>query len=239
MGVYLVNMDTGMKEDHFLGEKEVIQEQIFGNDIPYIYGEINKPLIIELTLSPLEGLWTTELRSKIGRWLDCGKFAELYSVDDINKRYFAKLTGNSSLHTNSMRQGYVTVQFQNIAPYAFSPSYELIWDESENTGTSTRTFINAGDARLYPEMHIEKIGNGDIELKNLNDSGRVFKFENLLDGEEVYVDNYNRQIKTSLANEYRYDSFNKNYFSAVYGHNTIEVTGKAKIKFIYRNIIKG
>lgn len=236
MGVYLVNVgNSGMKEEHFLGDREIIQEQVAGNDIPYIYGVNNKPLTINLTLSPLEGLWTTEMRSKIARWLNCGKFAEFYSGDDINKRYFLMYSGSSNLYTNSNQQGYITIQFQNISPYTFSPVNQLIWDESSNTGTSTRTFTNLGDRTLYPQdMWIRKVGAGDISIKNLSDGGRIFSFTGLSDGEEIRIQNQTRQIETSLSGTYRYDKFSGNYMRFVYGTNTLSITGKAEIDFRYR-----
>src|SRR5690606_23709662 len=108
------------------------------------------------------------------------------------------------------------------------------------SGPTTQTFHNLGDRLLYPqEMWIMKYGNGDFQIRNLSDGGRTFKFSNLLHQEELYVQNQSRHISTSLSETYRHDDFNGNYLRFVYGTNTLEITGAAEIKLVYRYEFKG
>jgi phage-related protein len=240
MGIYLVNMKSGMKEEHFLADRELVSEQVFGNDISYIYGWTNKPLRIVLSLSPLEGLWTTEKRREVSRWLDCGRFAEFYSTDDVNKRYFLLYNGASNLYTNSNQQGYIDIEFMNISPYSFSPVYDETYNFSTITLPTELKITNDGDTILYPqEMWITKYGAGDFSISNATDGGREFKFTGLADQEVVYVQNQERFIETSLSNTFRYDNFNGNYLRLVYGINTLTITGAAIIRMKYRYELKG
>lgn len=241
MDVWLVNMQNGLIGETFLSEREIVSETIFGNPIPYVYGIQHKPFSLKLTIALRDGkLWTTEKRREIARWLDVRRFAEFYSADDVDKRYFLMLEGGSELFTNGAKQGYVDLTFRSISPYCYSPVYDKWYDLSSISGPKTVAFDNLGDTDLYPhEMWIEKRGNGPFQIKNLSDGGRLFAFASLQDGETVYVQNDDRHIATSLANTHRFDAFNGNYLKLVYGKNELEISGAAKIKLRYRFILKG
>ena len=240
MGIYMIKLGGGMQEETFLGEKDIQSEMVMGNPIPYRYGEITKPLRFKFALSPLEGLWTDEKRWEVASWLDNGRFSEFFSTDNVDKRYFLKLVGSSSLYTNSLQQGWITVEFENISCYSYSPVNAIIWDESLNASTSTRVFQNLGNEILYPEqMRILMYQDGSIQLRNLSDGGRIFRFDNLVNGEELLIKNDTRHIETSLSGVARYNNFNGNYMKMVRGNNAIEVTGKCEIEYTFRYVFKG
>lgn len=239
MGLYLVNINSGLKPEPFLSGRELLMESIIGNDQPYFYGVQRHPLKLTLTFSLLDGLWTTDKRRQISRWLDNGRFNEFYSYDDVSKRYYLMCDSAVDLESNSMQQGYITVNFTNIAPYAFTPVYTKEYNCSLNPdGITEITFINEGDDLLYPELELFKIDAGDVSIVNLNNSGKEFKFTNLADAETVYVDNLHHHIESDL-DILRYDNFNHNYLELTYGVNKLIVTGKCKLKLTYQAIIKG
>lgn len=241
MGIYLVHLNSDLVTDPFLGERQIISESIVGNDIPYIYNVQTNPLQVTLTLSCLEGYWTLDKRRELARLLDQKKFCEFYSTSNIDKLYYLQYIGGIDISTNRALQGYLTVKFINISPYTYSPVYSTVKDFSLITEPTLFEFTNSGDNPLYPEMWIQKIGSGDLSIRNFSNGGQEFKFVNLLDSEVVYIDNRpnHHYIETDLVNTYRYDNFNGNYLKLPRGVNRLEITGACKIKFLYQFEIKG
>jgi len=234
MGVYLVKMSTGFIEKSFFGEREVVSTAISGNNTPYIYGERVQPFRLKLQLSPMEGHWTSELKSKVSRWLNNGKFNEFYSTDDINRRYFITYVGSPTLLSTSLGQGYIEVEFINIDCYVRSPVMEKIYHINNSNGTKEIEITNLGDTNIFPTLHIHKIGNGRLEIKNRSNGNSLSQINNLLDKELLFINGKEKYIETSISNTYRYKDFNNNYLSLVYGVNKIEIIGNCKLKFEYR-----
>lgn len=239
LGIYLVSVENGLKSTPFLADKQIISEKIAGNDIPYIYGVERNPLQFNLTLSCLEGKWTFEKRRELARWLDVDTFEEFYSTDNIDKRLYLQYQGGIDLTHNGCEEGYIQVDMVNISPYAYSPFQEKLFDLSDISSPTVIDIMNNGDSSCYPEIWIKKIDDGDIEIKNLSNSGKLFKFESLVNDETVYVDNQHRHIETDLPLVYRHDNFNNEYLELVRGNNRLEVNGSCQIKFMYQYIIKG
>lgn len=238
LGIYLVKLDTGYIRHPFLSDKEIISEQIPGNDIPYVYDVRRKPLKVTLTLSCIEGVWTTEKRRQIARWLDNDEYSLFYSVDDPNKWYYLQYVGGIDLNTNGNLQGYIEVEFENISPYTYSPVYNKAFDFSTITSPTQFEFINYGDNDLFLELEILKNGDGDISIINTSDEGREFKFVNLANQETVYVDNKKRDIISDLG-VYRYDNFNGNYLRLKRGVNSLQINGSCILNLRYQFEIKG
>lgn len=242
MGVYLVNVESGLRNNPFLPEKEIISETIPENDIPYIFQQKRKPLVLNLTLSTLDELWTFEKRREVARWLDTGRFEKFYRQDELSKMYYLQYVGGIDLTHNSSEQGYINVQMINISPFAYSPIYIKSHDLSSITSPTIIEFVNNGDSTIYPELWINKIENGDVSIVNLSNGGKEFKFTGLVNNEEVYIDSRPsyHHIETNLAETYRYDNFNGNYLEILpYSVNRLQVTGKCKLKFQYEFEIKG
>lgn len=235
MGVYLIKTSTGMIESQFSGEREILSELVVGNNTPYIFNERIQPIRLKLTLSPLEGKWTSELKSSLMRWLNNGKFNEFYSVDDVDRRFFITYTGSPTLSVTGLNQGWLDIEFMNIDCYVRSPVTQEMFDLSNITSPAIIEVENLGDTILYPrDLYIQKIGAGDISIRNLTDGGREFKFTGLNDNETLHINNIDRYIETSVPNIYRYDSFNGNYMRLNFGVNRLEVSGKCKLDFQYR-----
>ncbi|MEC1780080.1 phage tail domain-containing protein [Schinkia azotoformans] len=239
--VYLVKLDKGLVSDPFLGEREVIQESITGNDTPYFFGTRTSQLRVTLTLECREGYWTREKRREVARLLDKKKYCEFYTTDDIDTLYFLQYVGGIDLYTNAIQDGYLTVEFLNISPYTYSRLYAKNYNFSTNTTPDVFEFTNLGDNPLYPEIWIEKIGAGDVSIINLSNGGKEFKFTGLADKEQVYVDNrpHFHYIESSLNNIYRYDNFSGNYLEILRGVNRLQITGQCNLLFQYQFELKG
>jgi phage-related protein len=239
LGIYLVNIESGLKSTRFLSEKQIISEVIAGNDVPYVYGTQRSPLTFTLTLACLEEKWTLDKRREIARWLDTNTFEEFYSTDCVDKRYYFQYQGGIDLTHNGSEDGYIQVEMVNISPYAYSPIQQERFDLSSITSSTIIELENNGDDILKPEIWIEKINNGDLSLVNLSNSGNEFNFTNLYNQETVYVDCKLRHIETNIVDMYRYDSFNNNYLNLLRGKNRIQVSSPCKILFQYQYVIKG
>lgn len=238
-GIYLVKLDSGFITDPFLPESETISDRVPGNDTPYYYETRKRQLRVPLIFSCLEGYWTLEKRREIARWLDTKNYEEFYSADDVDKRYYLKYDGGIDLQTNGNQQGYIEVNFINIDESAYSPIYVDNYDLSTITEPTTIEFNNDGDDDLLPELQILKYGAGDFKITNLTNGGKVFLFSGLNDQETVYIDNKLRHIETDIPDFSRFDSFNGNYLDLVYGVNTLQIEGAAKLTFRYQYKIKG
>lgn len=234
MGIHLIKPSGGLIEGSFWGEREIISESIQGNPTPYIYGQKIHPLRFTLHFSPMEKEWTSELKNKVSRWLNNGKFNEFYSVDDIDKRYFITYTGFSSLNQTGTAHGYIAVDFLNLDGYVRSPVYTKNFDLSAIVQSQVIELNNYGDTTIFPNMHIKKIGRGDLFISNLSDQGRTFKLIDLNDQEVIHINNKHRSIETSVPDRYIYNHFNGNYLNLVYGINRLQVTGACQLNFEYR-----
>ena len=238
LGVYLVNVESGLLTHKFLAEKEIISETIQGNDMPYVYGNTKRPLVINITLSTLDGKWTFEKRRELARLLDVDYFAKFYRADEQSKIYYLQYIGGIDLTHNACENGYLTMQMQNISAYTYSPVYiETILHDGVTP--EIYNFTNNGDANLYPEMSITKIGDGDLSIVNLSNGGKEFKFTGLLDNEILTVDNLNHDIETDVPLTTRYDNFNNEYLELPRGVNRLEVSSPCEITFRYQFTIKG
>lgn len=238
LGVYLVNVGGGLLTHSFLPEREIISESIPNNDIPYVYGYKKNSLAMPLTLTLIDEKWTLEKRRQIATWLDRDYFCEFYRQDFPEVRYYLSYEGGVDLTHNGADDGYINVQMKNISPHAYSP----IMTENIHHNSTTPVvyeFKNIGDANIYPEMQIKKIGDGDLSIVNQSNGGKEFKFNNLLNNETVYVDNLNRHIETDISLTNRYDDFNGDYLELVYGVNRLEISGQCEITFRYQYTIKG
>lgn len=232
LGIHLIKPSGGFLEGQFFAEREIVSEMIPGNHTPYIFGERRQPLRFSVHLSPLEGTWTSELKSLVSRWLNNGKFNEFYSTDDLNRRYFVTYIGSPTLHQSGNMQGWIEVEFLNIDCYVRSPVHQQLFEI--NNGYTIIEIENIGDTLTFPKVWIRKIGQGDLKIRSISDGGRTFEIRNLKNNEVIFVDNKNRMIETNIPDRYLYDQFNDNYLSLVYGVNRLEVIGNCKLKFEYQ-----
>lgn len=114
--------------------------------------------------------------------------------------------------------------------YDISPSFHEISFNME----PVIVFDNQGDTTCKPEIWITKVGHGDFTINNLSRQQPDFTFYKLLDKEQVYVNNDQQHIETSLPVVYRYQDFNDNYLQLHPGKNILSVHGEADIKFRYQ-----
>jgi len=243
LNIYVVRLDSGMITVPFLPSLEIQEEYSINNDIPYYFGSKKNPLELEVTFTKLEGIWTWNARREFANLLtpDNDDYMEFYYQEDDEpvKIYYVKYIDGIDITTNGNRQGYLTVRFRCDSPYSYSQTYSLLNDLSTIAVPTIISITNSGDARCYPELWIEKVGNGNISIKNLTNAGTICTITSLLDEEIVYINNEDGTIESSLSNTYRYDNHNGIYIELVKGINNLEVTGTCNLTWKYKFKIKG
>lgn len=240
MGLYNVSTKSGLYEESFLAERDIVEEKVRGNDKPYFMGIEREPISFTLAFAFMHPYDNQKIR-EVARWLDQDYYKELYFEDKPNIRWLCMPSSDPKILHNGLGQGYVELEFRCNSPYAHSEEYITEWYDFSVSNPSTgsgmnHTMNNLGDISIYPEMWIKKVGAGDVIVEN-NANGIKTIFTGLTDGELIYVDNERQDIESDLTQytgEYRYDSFNDNYLEFEYGRNILNIKGECQIKFRFR-----
>jgi predicted phage tail component-like protein len=227
-------VDSGLFEERFLPNRTINTVSIRGRDEEYFQSVKYDPVILPLTFYIEEEL-TEKQAHDLNRWLYSEYYEPFYFDDFPNRIYYVMYHGDTRLFHNGM-QGYVTIEFISNSPYSYSPVY--LDDPIDATHYDGITPIkydipNNGDKDISPEIWIKMVENGDVTINNLS-NGDTFKFTDLAANETVYVDCKNEDVESDLTNTYRYNNFNKQYLSFVYGINRLEIHGKCTVQFRYR-----
>jgi len=233
MGVYIVNLKSGMVESPFL-PKSTISEKITKNNYkPYFQKITRAPLEFKITISPLAEKWTPTLKQNIGKWLSTDFYKEFQTYDDLNKYYYAICTDVSDLTTTDER-GYIDLTFRTNSPYAYTERKSVITDLSTNTGTTNIIVDNKSNIGInyYPkiEMILEDTDTA-FKIENLT-NGSEQEFFGLYGGETISVDNHRKIIATDVVGAYRLSSdyFNGSWLELSEGENTLRITGKGYLE---------
>ena len=230
-GIMNVSVDSsGLYTETFMANRNIKEIKVRGNDRPY-FSEIERdPITIPMTFY-FQDSWDDNKIAQVKQWLNVDYYKPLIFSEQPSKIYYAMPSDSLNIIHNGLKQGYVTLNMRCDSPYSYSPEINSNWfDVSDN---NTFSIDNNGDCKIYPQINIVKIGNGNLTIENLNNGNATMKFTNLLDQEELYINCEKEYIETSIPNFYRYDSFNDTYMQLVYGQNNIRVTGDCRIQFIY------
>lgn len=230
-----VSLGSGLYEESLTSNKSIVETKVPGNDIPYFIRTEREPKQFPLRFAFLEP-WNDEMIDEIIRWLDVDFYEPMFFDQNIDRVVYAMPINTIDQIHNGLKQGYVNLTMRCDGAYSYShdistPYYEVI-------GKDTIEINNLGHISTFPEIWIEKDGDGDFTIENYSNEGSLFKFENLRDGEQIYIDCLNEQIESNLPKTFRYDDFNDNYLELVYGLNNLKITGSSKVLFKYRYIYK-
>ena len=234
-GILNVGIDGGLYEEQLTANTSINEVYVPGNDTPYYIGEKKDPLQFQLRFHFEEG-YNDRLIDEIIRWLkiDVNPYEPLFFSENIDRVFYAKIVDSISLIHNGLKQGYINLTVRCDSPYTYSQYKVTPWHKS--TGSLMVELGNRGHFPVQPQIWIQKVGNGNISISNISNGNEEFKFTNLLDKEELYIDCKEKIIDTNLPGVYRYDNFNDNFISLPYGKHTLQITGKANVKFQYRYI---
>lgn len=236
-GIVSVNISSGMPEEPFMANRVINEVKIRGKDKPIFSTVTHDPLSFTLTFAFMNGFDSDALR-KVTRWLSVSYFKPLQFSDNLDRVYYAMPSAESVL-VHSAGQGYITLTMRCDSPYSYSPTFlSPIYDLSSNSASGTQIqLVNNGDVSIYPEIYIDKVGNGNVSITNLSNNGNVFAYTGLVNGENVFTNCETELIISDLIpTTYRYSVFNNGFLQIIYGTNNLLILGNAKIRFKYRYI---
>lgn len=115
-------------------------------------------------------------------------------------------------------------------PYLQSISFSLL---------PYKNIENVADMPTKPKIWIRKLnGKGDISLTN-HMTNQTITIKNLQENEEIYIDNENEEIISSLQDlgVYRHDDHNDEWLELIRGDNYIKGTGDFDMDIRYQGIL--
>lgn len=230
-GIINISITDGLYDEQIVSNKTINEFSVRGNPKPYLVDVSTMPKQFQLRFY-FEEKWNDDLIDEIIRWLNVDYYEPLFFSEDIDKIFYAMPIEGINLIHNGLKQGYLTLTMRCDSPYCYSPVFTKGWFKNQ----SQISIYNLGHYSIYPELWIQKVGDGDLIINNLSNENREFKLVNLMDKEVVYFDCENEIIETSLSNTSRYDDFNDNFLCLPYGNNVLNISGEANLKFRFRYI---
>lgn len=232
-GVIHINLDGGMFDEVFVATRSIVETKVRGNDTPLFHSVEEEPLEFDLPIA-FTKRFTDEDVDKVIVWLFQDKYKPLYFEDKPDKVFYCMPVGEARIVHNGLREGYVVVHMRCKSskiesPVHVTPKYDL----SQNTGDYKITIENKGHVEVYPEISIEKVGDGHITIiKN----GEIFEIRDLTNAEQIYVNTEKEIIVTDIVGVTRYDNVIGDYHDMVLslGVNEFTIQGTCKIAFRYK-----
>lgn len=236
MGILNVNFDTGMLDENFLPEQSINEVVIRGRDTPYFVERKKVPFKVNLSFAFVDNFDEGRLE-EVFQWL--GKqtyYKPMIFSDNLDKIYYLLYTGEPRLLHNSLKQGYVTIEMRSVSPYTYSPVYQPeVLDCSENTVNGVEFVVdNKGGMICKPQITVQKVGNGEISIKNESDRGKTFRIVNLVDDEFIAIDCEKEDIVSDIPLTYHFDDAYGEFTSFVPGYNYLKIYGDCMIQFKYQ-----
>src|SRR5690606_1200190 len=159
---------------------------------------------------------------------------------DLNKIYYAMFIGDSDILHNGIKQGYLELEVECNAPYAFTPVYQSqIYDYSNNdpiNGTQF-TFLNVGDLPTKPRIMVEIVSGKSFSIINNSNGGQKLEFDDLSVGEILTIDCDSEIIETDIPGTYRYDNMtsDSDFLEMITGNNYLTIKGNIKIQWKWQS----
>lgn len=224
----------------FIGNKNIIEEQIPFRDIPYFYRTEKSPIEFDLKFCLLDKEFTPDILFEMGMIFAKDRYINFSSCDFLGVEFFV-ITTSISLITYGSYTGWLQIHLRTSAPYGFALENIQTFDCTEATSLSPIIFEifnksnvqNAyGKYEYCPYLLIDMKGTDtSIELKNLSNSGYIFGFDGLTISESLEIDNEMKQI-ISNTNQPRLSKMKNNHawFYLLYGRNLISCNASAIIQ---------
>lgn len=241
--IYIVKIDSGMFSTEIGGEKSMQYSKVPYRDNIYYYRTDLSNMTFSITISPLEELWTEELKFELFRWLGSRQPKEFKTTDFMGKLCYCICTNALEIVTNGIQQGYMTLNFEATTCSWLADIMRVVCDLSDIT---TPTFINPpienktnvmhplyNDYIYLPKLNIDMKGATSITLTNYSLNGETFGFTGLQSNESLEIDNDLKKIKSSTGLSRINNMINNHcWFKLAYGVNQILVSSPCILEFI-------
>jgi len=238
--MYIVHIDSGMVSSEISGSRQMIYNKSPYNDNIFYYRTDTETMKFSITVSPLEGIWTEELRFELFRWLYSRQPKAFRSCDFIGKLCYCVCTNALELVNNGNKQGYLNLEFEATSSYWLSDIEISTFDFSDLTIPQTfEIFCKSNvyhpiynEIVYFPKLLIDMKGTATaITLNNQSDGNRAFGFTSLTQLESLEIDNDRKKIISSLGNNRIGNMLTGHpWFRLVFGKNTISVNAPSIIQ---------
>ncbi len=230
-GLMNINLDGGMFEETLVANRTIVETEVKGSDTPLFHRIEEEALEFDMAIA-FTGSFTDEDIDNVILWLFQENYKPLYFENKPNRVFYCMPVGSSSIVHNGLKEGYVTITMR--CKSSKIESQTQITDTYDVTATTVHIEImNNGHVEVFPEISIEKIGNGHITIMK-ND--KIFEIRDLSDQEGVYIDTGREIIESDFIGVHRYENVIGEYhdMSLTIGNNDFAVVGSCKIAFRYR-----
>jgi phage-related protein len=137
MGIFNVELNSGLFNEPFIAAREIKEIEIRGNDKPYFQGVKRSPLSFKLSFA-FDGSYNEARIREVARWLDQDFYKPFYTTDNTERIFYCMLNSSSELLHNGLKQGYITLEMRCDSPFSYSPQFTsrtYFWDEAPITVT--------------------------------------------------------------------------------------------------------
>lgn len=249
IGVKIIRLENDDVVTPITASATIKTERIPYRDVSYFYRkEYDKGIEISFKIIPedydITGVWTSELKAEVLKWLNTREVKMFQSYDDLTKYLPCIQVNTIDFSVIGANGGYIELKFESTLPYWVSSLYYKEFDLSDASVNNPRYFrdynlsnVPEPKTGLYivePEKIVIEIADNStsFELINTSDGGRVFGFENLQAGEIITIEN--RRITSSLGLNRIKNLINKQHFRLIEGSNIFMTTTPAILKYWIR-----
>lgn len=124
----------------------------------------------------LDDVWNSENIDKIKRWLFQDTYREMTFSQEEFKIYDVIAVGDVTLTHDSNGHGSILIQFECKNYYSHSAVQGQNTDYDFSSGSGTVQIQNLGSLDCFPEIWLQKIGNGAISIINHSDNDNKLEF---------------------------------------------------------------
>lgn len=232
-GLMHVVLDSGMFEETFVASRDIVETENPRTNKPFFNKIKEAPLEFDMVLA-FENGYDDSIIDKVVRWLFGNYYKPLYFDGADNKVFYCTPISDSSIVHTGFNKGYFTIKMRcdssNIyKPVSLTDEYDL-----SDIDSKIIDIYNEGHYTIYPEISIDKIGDGKITIISKTDGDNIFEILDLADGESLYINCEKEMIETDVVGLYRYNNVLGEYPRLTYGRNTFEIQGNCKIQFRYQ-----
>lgn len=241
MGLYSIRLRSGMIPETYYAGGSIKEVSVPGRSSAYFQRFERSPLEFNITVSPLDGEWTPQLKAEVAEWLFKETYAPFQKGEDEGVIYYAICTKAGDLMTANGK-GYVDLTFRCKDPYGFLLPTVQTLDLRDNSAGGTVIVIENQtnmEKYVYPQLEIEmELGENSFSIENISNGGETFELNfnqsptpaPPLENEVIYVDNGLRYIHSNKNQVNRYAIFNRTWLKLVRGENTIKIKGKCILR---------
>ena len=229
-------LDSGMYEETFVAERNIVETNINGSDKPLLHRVETSPLEFDMTIAFEEGFSDNTI-NQIIQWLfQDDYYRPLYFEGKEDRVYYCMPVGEPSIIHNGLSQGYFNITMRCNSSRIYSP-VNITQNETITTN-KTITIVNDGHYDIFPEISIVKNGAGHIVIESLDDNNDIFEIRDLTNMEDLYLNCEKEIIETDLTGVTRYNKLNGEFPRILIGTNRFKITGACTIQFRYKKNYK-